>query len=368
MPRQRLDISCNVEYLSILDETGKLDMALEPDIPEELLLRLHRAMLLGRRFDERMLNLQRQGRLGTFAPITGQEAAQLGAVAVLRPLDWFVPSFRETAAELWRGTTMIGILLSNAGYNEGALSDEKLNNLPVSVPVGTQALHAVGIGWAIKYRKRDEVAMVFFGDGATSEGDFHEGMNFAGVYQTPVVFLCQNNQWAISVPRSKQTRSRTLAQKAWAYGMPGIQVDGNDILAVYAAAKEAMERARSGQGPGMIECVTYRMMMHTTADDPKRYRTDEEVEEWRKRDPLLRFWKYLKDKGLLTDEKIQEMEEDIQAEIQTVVDQAEEKMKTLTDPLYMFEHAYSEMPAQLKSQRDELAREIAETKEEHSNA
>ncbi len=206
-------------------------------------------MLLGCRFDERLLDLQRQGRVGTFAPITGQEASQLGAVSVLRPTDWMAPSFRETAAELWRGRTMESVLLSYGGFNEGGRAGEGSCTLPVAIPVGSQVLHAVGIAWAIGYRKKDDAAMTFLGDGGTYQGDFHEGMNFAGVFQSPVTFVCQNNQWAISVPRSKQTRAQTLAQKAVAYGMPGIQVDGNDILAVYTSAKEAVDRARSGGGP-----------------------------------------------------------------------------------------------------------------------
>ncbi|MBU2498803.1 MAG: pyruvate dehydrogenase (acetyl-transferring) E1 component subunit alpha [Proteobacteria bacterium] len=365
MPRSKIDIPCHVEHLSILDETGRLDKGLEPEIPEELLLKLHRAMLLGRRFDERLLSLQRQGRVGTFAPITGQEASQLGAVAALRPSDWMAPSFREMAAELWRGRSMESVILSYAGYNEGGRADEKGTTLPVSIPVGSQVLHAVGIAWAIKYRQKDDVAMGFLGDGGTSEGDFHEGMNFAGVFQVPAVFVCQNNQWAISIPRSKQTRSETLAQKALAYGMPGIQVDGNDVLAVYAAATEAVERARSGGGPTMIECVTYRMMMHTTADDPKRYRKDEEVEAWKKRDPLIRFQKYLADKGVLSKEKTDSLEAEIQKEIQAALERSEEQMKALVDPLVMFEHAYAEMPTYLTEQMQEFKKELAAAKEEN---
>ena len=293
MPKTRIELPETIGHLSILDEHGDLDQDLEPAIPDELLLKLHRAMLLARRFDERMLSLQRQGRIGTFPPIKGQEAAQLGAAAVLRPSDWMVPAFREMAAEIWRGRSLESILLYYDGFDEGGRIPDDRNDLPISVPVGSQILHAVGLAWAIKYRGKDEVVMTFFGDGATSEGDFHEAMNFAGVFQTPVVFVCQNNQWAISIPRSKQTRSETLAQKALAYGMPGIQVDGNDVLAVYAAASEAVERARSGGGPTLIECVTYRLAMHTTADDPKRYRTDAEVEEWRRKDPITRFQNYL---------------------------------------------------------------------------
>jgi len=366
MPRKKISIPSKVESLSILDEKGKLDKDLEPDIPEELLLRLHRAMLLGRRFDERLLSLQRQGRIGTFAPITGQEASQLGAVAPLRDTDWMAPSFRETAAELWRGKAMESVIMAFGGYNEGWPKEKQHNDLPVSIPVGSQILHAVGIAWAIKYRQKDDVAMVFFGDGGTSEGDFHEGLNFAGVYQAPVIFVCQNNQWAISVPRSKQTRSKTLAQKALAYGIPGIQVDGNDILAVYAASKEAVDRARAGEGATLIENVTYRMMMHTTADDPKRYRTDKEVNAWKKRDPISRFQKYLTGKKLLSQAKIAALEEEVKAEIQKAVDNAEAMMKKAGDPLDMFEHAYASLPPYVQEQREELVREL-ETMEEEGN-
>jgi pyruvate dehydrogenase E1 component alpha subunit len=365
MPRKKLDLPLFVEHLAVLNEKGELDKDLEPDIKDDLLLKLHRFMVLGRRFDDRLLNLQRQGRMGTFAPITGQEAAQFGAVALLRPSDWFVPSFRETGAELWRGRSMESVILGFAGYSEGALvgkegeeDDGPENNMPVAIPVASQILHAVGIGWGMKYGKKDDVVMTFFGDGATSEGDFHEGMNFAAVYRCPVVFVCQNNQWAISVPRKIQTRSETLAQKALAYGMPGIQVDGNDVLAVYAAAKEAVERARNGDGPSMIECVTYRMKMHTTADDPKRYRKEEEVEAWKERDPISRFQKYLKDKGLLSDEKIEEIEGQVQEEIRSAVERAEKLMEDFTDPLRMFDHVYAEMPPYLKEQREELAEEV----------
>jgi pyruvate dehydrogenase E1 component alpha subunit len=367
MPRSKVDLPYQVDYLSILDEKGQLDKELEPKIPDDFLLKLHRAMVLGRRFDERVLSLQRQGRIGTFAPTSGQEASQLGAAAVLQPSDFMVPSFRETAAQIYRGAPMESIILSFGGYNEAALLLEKGNDLPHSVPVGSQVLHAVGIAWGIKYRKKKDVAMTFFGDGGTSEGDFHEGMNFAGVYQIPVIFVCQNNQWAISVPRSKQTRSKTLAQKALAYGMPGIQVDGNDILAVYAAAKEAADRARAGEGATMIECETYRMMMHTTADDPKRYRKDEEVEGWRKKDPITRFQKYLRDKGLLSDEKVEAVESEVKDEIQAAVDRAEELMKKYNDPFQMFEHVYAETPPYLSEQREELKKELAESREEENH-
>jgi len=360
MPRREISIPDKIEYLSILSESGELDRALEPDIPDDLLLRLFRTMLLARKFDERLLNLQRQGRIGTFPPISGQEASQLGAAAVLRPADWFVPAFRETAAEIWRGRSLESVILYNNGFNEGVDLPKGSNDLPISVPVGSQIIHAVGLGWAARYRQSDDVAMAFFGDGATSEGDFHEGLNFAGVFQAPAIFVCQNNHWAISLPRSKQTRSETLAQKALAYGMPGIQVDGNDILAVYAAAREAVDRARSGGGPTLIECVTYRMAVHTTADDPKRYRTEEEVEPWRKRDPITRFQNYLMDKGVISEDKISGLDSEVVEEIQSAIDRAEEQMKTLGDPIDMFEHAYAQMPPFLKEQKEAFARELAE--------
>jgi pyruvate dehydrogenase E1 component alpha subunit len=360
MPRNAINIPDKIEYLSILNEKGELDASLEPDIPQELLLKLHRAILLSRKFDERLLNLQRQGRIGTFPPITGQEAAQLGAIALLRPSDWMVPAFRESGAEIWRGRSLESVIIYYNGYSEGAEIPQDLKNLPISVPVGSQILHAVGLGWAAKYRQSDDVVMTFFGDGATSEGDFHEGLNFAGVFQTPVIFVCQNNHWAISIPVAKQTRSKTLGQKALAYGLPGIQVDGNDILAVYAAAKEAVERARAGQGPTLIECITYRMAMHTTADDPKRYRSEKEVDMWRKRDPIVRFQKYLVDKGLLSENKIAGVESEVLQEIQAAIDGAEEQMKAFGDPIDMFEHAYARMPVYLKEQKEAFATEVAE--------
>ena len=367
MPRKEINIADKVEYLSILDEKGTLDPDLEPEIPEEILLKLHRAMVLGRAFDERLLNLQRQGRIGTFPPISGQEAAHLCTVAALALSDWFVPAFRETAAEIWRGRSLESVIIYYNGFSEGAYIPPDRNDLPNSVPVGSQILHAVGLAWAAKYRKTDRVAMAFFGDGGTSQGDFHEGLNFAGVFQAPAIFICQNNQWAISMPRTKQTRSETIAQKALAYGIPGIQVDGNDILATYAAAKEAVDRARSGGGPTLIECVTYRLTVHTTADDPRRYRTEEEVEKWKKRDPITRFQKYLVGKGLLSEDKIVSIKSAVLEQIQAAVDNAEEQMKKMGDPMNMFDFAYAEMSPSLLEQQEAFAREMAELNGEGNN-
>jgi len=364
MGRTNLTPNNGVEYLSILNEDGDLDTDLEPELSDKTHLTMFRAMLLGRRFDERMVDLQRQGRIGTFPPIKGQEAAQIGAVAALRGNDWLVPAFRETAAEIMRGRTMESILLYYNGFNEGTEIPENQRDLPMSVPVASQILHGVGLGWAAKYRKTDEVVLTFFGDGATSEGDFHEGLNCAAVYQCPVVFACQNNQWAISMPLSSQTRSATLAQKAVAYGMPGIQVDGNDILAVYSATAEAVSRARKGGGPTLIECVTYRIMMHTTADDPRRYRSEADVEQWQKRDPLSRYQNYLASKKVLTEGQLAELEQAIQQQIQTAIDNAENKMTALGNPLDMFEHLYAELPPHLEKQKEELIRELGGSKGE----
>ncbi len=354
MPKKPILFSHQPESLSILDEKGNVDKELEPELSEEFLLKLYRSMLQGRRFDERMLNLQRQGRIGTFPPLVGQEASQLGAVVALEPSDWMVPAFREALAEIWRGKSMENIILYYGGYDEGGAVEENRNDLPMAVPVSSQTLHAVGIAMAMKYRSKPEVAMTFFGDGATSEGDFHEAMNFAGVFQAPVVFICQNNQWAISTPVSKQTRSETIAEKAAGYGFPGIQVDGNDILAVYSASREAVERARSGEGPTLIECLTYRMGLHTTADDPTKYRDNKEVEVWESRDPIVRFQKYLQDKGVLSPETTQQYEEEIKVEIQGVVERSEQLMKELGAPEDMFDHQYGELPPLLLRQREEM--------------
>jgi pyruvate dehydrogenase E1 component alpha subunit len=349
MPRRVLEPQYAIEYLSILDSEGNLDTALEPDLAPDKLRELYRAMLLGRRLDERMLRLQRQGRIGTFAPIKGQEASQLGAAFTLRKEDWMVVSFRETAAMVWRGWPIEKLLLFFAGYVEGGQPAPDQHDLPITIPVATQLPHAVGIAYAAQYKGDDVVVMVFFGDGATSEGDFHEALNFAGVWHVPVVFVCQNNQWAISVPLKKQTHARTLAQKAIAYGIPGIQVDGNDVLAVYAASREAVERARAGEGPTLIECVTYRLGVHTTADDPTRYRSEEEVREWERKDPLTRFADYLRKKNLLDEGLEREVDEEINAAIQRF------DAWGPPDPLRMFDHVYAELPAHLRAQREELA-------------
>ena len=352
MPKEKIDLSCEVYYTSVLDEHGNFDEEQAPEIDDETLLRMHRTMLLARRFDERLLKLQRSGQIGTFAPVKGQEAAQIAAVAALEKDDWMIPSFRETGASLWRGSPLSGILLYVAGYNEGGRIPEGQNDLPIAIPVASQIPHAVGIAYGMKYRDDGRVAMTFFGDGATSQGDFHESLNFANVFCVPAVFVCQNNQWAISLPREEQTKSKTLAQKAIAYGVPGIQVDGNDVFAVYGAAKEAVDRARADKCPTLIECVTYRMEVHTTADDPKKYREEEEVKEWEKRDPIRRLQRYLTDHDLLSEKKIEDLEGEISDEIKKAWKEAQSKMEELSDQGVMFDHVYEEAPSYLEAQRE----------------
>jgi len=349
MPRITLEPRFQVEHLSILDSDGNLDTALEPKLADTDLRSLYRSMLLGRRLDERMVRLQRQGRIGTFAPTKGQEAAQMGSIFTLRPTDWMVPSFRETAAMIWRGWPIEKLLLFFAGHLEGGQPAPEQHDLPITIPVATQLPHAVGLAYAAQYRGDDVVVMAYFGDGATSEGDFHEALNFAGVWHVPVVFVCQNNQWAISVPLKKQTHSRTIAQKALAYGLPGIQVDGNDVLAVYAAAREAVERARAGDGPTLIECVTYRLGVHTTADDPTKYRSDAEVAMWEQKDPLTRFKAYLEKRNLLEEGLEQQVDEEIAAAIRRF------EATPPPDPVTMFDHVYAELPPELAAERDAMA-------------
>ncbi|HYE02541.1 MAG TPA: pyruvate dehydrogenase (acetyl-transferring) E1 component subunit alpha, partial [Phycisphaerales bacterium] len=299
MPRRTV-YQAQIDYLQVLDEHGVLDTALARDtLSDEQVLFLYQHMVTCRQLDEIAFKLQRSGRMGTYPQNKGQEAAAVGtAFAAIKGVDWLVPCYRENAALFLHGLPMHFVLLHWMGDERGNQIPEGVCQTPLCIPIGTQMLHATGIAWAFKLRREERVVLTYFGDGATSEGDFHEAMNFASTLQVPVVFICQNNQWAISVPREIQMASETVAQKAIAYGMPGIQVDGNDLFAVYRAAKEAVDRARAGGGPTFLECVTYRLADHTTADDARRYRDAEELEAWKARDPLIRLRRYLESKGL----------------------------------------------------------------------
>lgn len=355
MPRHEMKFSPRVESLSVLSADGELDEELEPQIADADLRRLYKAMLTARRLDERCLMLQRQGRVGTFGPCKGQEAASLGVAYALDGDDWFVPSFRETAGLMWRSFPLQRFMLFWGGHEAGNEVPQGVNCLPTSVPIASQCQYAMGIAWGCKLRGNGQICSVFCGDGGTSEGDFHESLNFAGVYNLPLVMIIQNNHWAISIPRSAQTASQTIAQKAIAYGLDGLQVDGNDILAMIVATREAAEKARTGGGPTLIEAVTYRLAMHTTADDPTKYRKPEEVAEWEPRDPLPRFEKYLRKKSLLDDKVHNEIEQEIKEEIDEAVRTYEEYK---LDPYELFHHMYAEQTPELKKQEAELRAQL----------
>jgi pyruvate dehydrogenase E1 component alpha subunit len=340
------------DTVRFVDEDGKL-LAPKPPLPDARVVELYRHMVRARRFDARMMKLQRQGRMGTFAPCFGQEAAQVGSIAACTEKDWFVPSFRETAAALYRGATMRGILLYAMGLEEGSMVPAGARDLTISIPVGGQTSHAVGLAWAMKRAKEKAGAIVYFGDGATSEGIVHESMNFAGVLGLGVVFLCQNNQWAISTPRRQQTSDRPIAERARAYGFPGVQVDGNDVTAVWSVCDEAMRRAREGKGPTLVEAVTYRRGVHTTADDPRVYRSEDEEKSWERKDPLDRCRKYLEGRKAWDAKKEAALEAAIDAEMQVEVQAAEDYRAKDVNPLEMFDFVYVNMPPYLKAQRDE---------------
>jgi pyruvate dehydrogenase E1 component alpha subunit len=355
MPIETVKQPPAIERVQVLDKDGNVDEDLEPEIPEDDLFELFRTMVKSRMYDDRRLKLQRQGRIGTFAPSRGQEAAQAGSVYALEDDDWMVQSYRELTANLWRGADLVDDLLYAAGYETGMQISPEAHNTPISIPIASQLCHATGIAWASRLKGEDNVSMVYFGDGSTSEGDFHEGMNFAGVFDAPVVFLNQNNQWAISVPREQQTGSETLAQKAHAYGLEGIQVDGNDILGVYRVTKDAVENARDEHQAKMVEALTYRMGVHTTADDPTKYRSEDEVEPWRERDPIDRFQVYLGERGVLDEGDRENLEEEISEEIGDAVEEFEETAEELGDPTDMFRHHYDENPPYLNKQEEELS-------------
>lgn len=342
------------EMLRVLNKDGFCDELRRPDLSDEQLDDFYRRMVLARTLDRKMVAMQRQGRLGTYAPIEGQEACQIGMGAALKEGDWFVPSFRESAVLEVMGVPLENIILYWMANEKGGKVPENINVLPASVPVGSHPLHAVGIAWAMKLRKLPVVVGCGFGDGATSEGDFHEAMNFAGVFHVPVVFLCQNNQYAISLPRKRQTASRTIAQKAIAYGFDGVQIDGNDIFVSYGVAREAVEKARSGGGPTLIEAVTYRFGPHTTSDDPKRYRSDEEVATWRPYDPMVRLQKYMERYGLWSPE----YDEKVQAEARDTVEDAVAKAEAASpvSPEEIFDYHFAELPPYLVEQKDYLTK------------
>jgi 2-oxoisovalerate dehydrogenase E1 component alpha subunit len=346
--------------VQLLDDDGRLHEVdgYPLDLKEEDFRELYRSMVLSRRVDRQSINLQRQGQLGVYASLLGQEAAQVGSAYALREQDWIFPSYREMGAAIVRGVDPAAILHLFRGTWLSDHDPHRYRFGLLAIPIGTQALHAAGFAMGAKLDRDDLVVLAYFGDGATSEGDPHEAMNFAAVFVAPVVFFCQNNQYAISVSLEHQTKAPTLAHKAIGYGMPGLRCDGNDVLASYAVTKRAVERARAGEGPALIEALTYRMEAHTTADDPTRYRSAEELEEWRRRDPIARFEHFMEREGLLDDGLRDEVAEEAEEYARRLREEIADAPHG--DPLELFEHVYADPPAHYAEQRELLRRELEE--------
>jgi pyruvate dehydrogenase E1 component alpha subunit len=349
--------------LEVLRDDGSADPATDPRMSSELLLRAYREIKRLRLLDARMILLQRQGRVGFYGACTGQEATPIATALAIEPGDWVFPALRESVMMLVRGfplSTYLAQVYGNGGdilkgrQMPSHMSGRQVNQVSWSSCIGPQIPQAVGAAWAAKIKGDRTVIIGFLGDGATSEGDFHNAMNFAGVFRVPCVLICQNNHWAISVPTARQTASPTLAVKGRAYGVPSMRVDGNDVLAIYGAVSEAVAQARSGAGPTFIEAVTYRIGAHSTSDDPTRYRSQEEVEAWMKRDPLARLHRHLVRMGLLDDEADAALEQTLNAEIAAAITEVE----TFGAPLRqtLFEDVYAELPWHLVEQRAELLR------------
>ena len=338
------------QMVQILDPDGNHKEELLPkEMTDEVVKDLYKQMAFYRMCDTRMHKMQRTGRMGTFAPASGQEAAQLGSEFAIKKTDWVVPAFRELVAMCAHGVPAEIFFLFWRGNEAGGSYPADVKVMPPSIPVGSQMVHAVGLSLASKLRNEKDIAVTYFGDGATSEGDFHEAMNFAGVFKTPTIFICQNNQYAISVPRGRQTASETIAQKAIAYGFPGVLVDGNDLFAMYAVTKEAAERARKGEGPTLIEAYTYRLNDHTTSDDSTKYRTKEEVDSWRPRDPLLRLQKYLSKKGIWTEKYEAALQEDLLKRVDEITEKVEATADQTVDS--MFDYMFAETTQELEEQK-----------------
>ena len=345
----------------LLEDDGTVAPGRDPGLPKETLLFLYEQMVQVREFDRRMLMLQRQGRIGFYGPILGQEAATVGSVAALEKRDWIFPALREGAAAMMRGLPLVEAVNQLIGNGADRCKGRQMpchytykegNYYGMSSVIGTQISHAVGAAMAARIRGDDVVILGYMGDGATSANDFHCGMNFAAVYRSPVVMFCQNNQWAISVPISKQSASETIAQKGIAYGMPSVRVDGNDVLAVYSVTREAVARARRGEGPTFIEAVTYRRLGHSSSDDPTRYRDEAEVREWERKDPVDRFRRHLEKRGIWGEAKEAALKERIAAAVNEAIAAAEANGPPADETLVT--DVYAEVPPQLREQLDEV--------------
>ncbi len=326
-------------------------------LDDDELRELHRMMVVTRRLDREAINLQRQGQLGVYASCLGQEAAQVGSAHALQQADWIFPSYRELGAAVVRGVDPAAVLHLFRGTWLSGHDPYEHHFAPLAIPIGTQVLHAAGFAMGAGFDDNPVVTLTYFGDGATSEGDTHEAMNFAGVFQAPCVFFLQNNQYAISVPLSKQTHAPTLAHKAVGYGMPGYRVDGNDVLATHAVTRRAVRDARRGGGPALVEAVTYRMEAHTTSDDPSRYRSEEERERMAERDPVERMARFLRRRGLHDDERQGRLDEE--ADDRAAAMREEIYEAPAGDPGELFEHVYRDAAGHFGDQPDVLARESA---------
>ncbi|MDP9727666.1 pyruvate dehydrogenase E1 component alpha subunit [Alicyclobacillus tengchongensis] len=341
--------------LRVVQPDGQANEELLSRVSDEELIAMYQQMLRVRLFDRKCIALQRQGKMGTYAPFEGQEAAQVASAVCLANKDWMFPTYRDHAAAMTRGLPMQTVYRYWMGQMDGFSVPDELNILPPCVPIATHLLHGVGAAWAARLRDEDTVSFCYFGDGATSEGDFHEALNFAGVFHLPVVFFCQNNGFAISVPFARQSASPTIAKRASAYGMDGIRVDGNDAVAVYLACQTAIHKARNGGGPTLIEAVTQRFGAHTTADDPTRYRDQAAMnEEWRReRDAVQRLRLLLTSKGLWDDNREEQWIAKVGNELVNAWEEA--VAMPFSEPIEMFDHVYSKMPAHLEEQKKLLA-------------
>jgi 2-oxoisovalerate dehydrogenase E1 component subunit alpha len=329
--------------------------------PPDVLLDLHRRMVLGRRFDAQATALTKQGRLAVYPSSHGQDACQVGGVLALRGQDWLFPTYRDSVAVLTRGVPVEEALSLLRGEWHCGYDPYRYRVAPQCTPLATNTLHAVGLAYAARLRKQDQVALVLVGDGATSEGDTHEALNFAAVWKAPVVFLVQNNGYAISVPLAKQTAAPTLAAKGIGYGVPSLLIDGNDAAAVHAAVRSGVERAAAGGGPTLIEAITYRIEAHTNADDATRYRANEEVSAWLDRDPITRLEAYLRAARLLDDEAAARLS----AEAERLAEDVRQRLNVdvSADPAELFEHVYARPTAALERQRAALLTELRELAE-----
>lgn len=348
MPRKTIDLG-TIDDLQILNERGEVNAALEPELSPEELKKVYHAMVLTRKLDQRMLTMQRQGEMGTFAPGLGQEATQIGQVYPLLKKDWFSPSYRSFGAQLWRGWTLDGLLLLWDGFYEGFEIPDGVNDLPFSIVIGSHVLPATGIAMAARARGDDAVVVTNFGDGASSQGAVSEAFNFAAVFKAPIVFVLENNGWAISVPAHRQAALKEFARRGPGFGVPSIRVDGNDVLAMIVAATEAVAHARAGKGPYLIEAVTYRMSVHTTADDPKVYRDEDDVKAWEAKCPIRRFEIYLKNKGVLDDAEIERIGKSCEQEVLDARESFRKRAKA--NPQEIFDYLYDTLPPELAEQK-----------------